>query len=198
MAAWKLPLIVSAITVPIVGGFLVAGPSAGFILAALTVVALLVVAARQRPLGPIGKLPEDGRQHVLLVVAGPVEEPSAVREITATAGLTPGDDVEVRVLAPARIGFLDRWTSDVNSARDEAQRNLVATVAALAKDGIVAEARVGDEDFVQAVEDQLQTYPADEVVLVSPDPAGSEDLTAAVKELRSRLRAEFHHVVLGS
>ena len=46
-------------------------------------------------------------------------------------------------------------------AREAAQRNLVATVAALAKAGIDAEARVGDEDVVQAVEDQLQTYPAD-------------------------------------
>ncbi len=198
MAPWKLPLIVSAITLPIVGSFLVAGPPAGFIAGALAVVVLLVIAARQRPLGPIGELPSDGRQHLLLVVAGPVEEPSAVRQITTTAGLAPGRDAEVRVLAPARIGFLDRWTSDVNSARDEAQRNLVATVAALAKDGIDAEARVGDEDFVQAIEDQLQTYPADEVVLVSPDPAASEDAAPAVKELRSRLRAEFHHVVLGA
>ena len=81
-------------------------------------------------------------------------------------------DAEVRVLAPARIGFLDRWASDVEGARDEAQRNLVATVAALAKDGIEAEARVGDEDFVQAVEDQLQSYAADEVVLVSADAGG--------------------------
>jgi hypothetical protein len=102
----------------------------------------------------------------------------------------------VRVLAPARIGFLDRWASDVGDARDEAQRNLVATVAALAKDGIEAEARVGDEDFVQAVEDQLQTYPADEVVLVSADPEASEEVASAAAELRSRLRAEFRHVVL--
>jgi hypothetical protein len=198
MAPWKLPLIVSAITLPIVGSFLVAGPPAGFIAGALAVVALLVIAARQRPLGPIGELPSDGRQHLLLVVAGPVEEPRAVRQITTAAGLAPGGDAEVRVLAPARIGFLDRWTSDVSSARDEAQRNLVATVAALAKDGIDAEARVGDEDFVQAIEDQLQTYPAGEVVLVSPDPAASQEAAPAVKELRSRLRAEFHHVVLGA
>ena len=158
---------------------------------------LLVIAARMRPLGPIGELPRDGRHHLLLVVAGPIEEPSAVRELTAAAGLEPGGDAEVRVLAPARIRFLDRWTSDVGPARDEAQRNLVATVAALAKDGIEAEARVGDEDFVQAVEDQLQSYAADEVVLVSTDPAASEEVSSAVAELSSRLRADFRHVVLG-
>jgi hypothetical protein len=197
MAAWKLPLIVIAITLPIVGSFLVAGPPAGFVAGALAVVVLLTVAARQRPLGPIGELPGDGRHHLLLVVASPIEEPSEVRQITKAAGLAPESDIEIRVLAPARIGFLERWTSDVNSARDEAQRNLVATVAALAKDGIDAEARVGDEDFVQAIEDQLQTYPADEVVLVSADSAASEEAASAVRELSSRLRAEFHHVVLG-
>ncbi|HEY7256943.1 MAG TPA: hypothetical protein VH476_09710 [Solirubrobacterales bacterium] len=197
MTAWKLPLIVAAITVPIVGSFLIAGPPAGFLAGALGVVVLLVVAARMRPMGPIGELPGDGRHHLLLVVASPIEEPSAVRQIRVAAGLEPGADTEVRVLAPARIGFLDRWASDVGQARDEAQRNLVATVAALAKDGIDAEARVGDEDFVQAVEDQLQTYPADEVVLVSADPDASEEAESAAAELGSRLRADFRHVVLG-
>ena len=198
MAAWKLPVIVCAITLPIVGGFYVAGPALGFAVGALAVVALLVVAARQRPLGPIGELPEDGRHRLLLVVAGPVDEPQDVHRITAAAGLEPGGDAEVLVLAPARIGFLDRWASDVEGARQEAQRNLVATVAALAKDGIDAEARVGDEDFVQAVEDQLQSYPADEVVLVSIDGADPDAATPAAEELRSRLRADFHHIVIGA
>ena len=76
------------------------------------------------------------------------------------------------VLVPARIGFLDRWASDVEAARHRPSSNLVATVAALAKAGIAAEARVGDEDVVQAIEDQLQSYPATEVVLVSGADGG--------------------------
>jgi hypothetical protein len=101
-------------------------------------------------------------------------------------------DAEVRVLAPAQIGFLDRWASDVEGARQAAQRNLVVTVAALAKAGIAAEARVGDEDIVQAAEDQLQGFIADEVVLVGD---GDDDGGAAT-ELKARLRAEFHRVSL--
>ncbi len=198
MAAWKLPVIVAALVVPIAAGFLLVGPALGVAIGALAVLVILVVAARQLPRGPIGDLPDDGRHHLLLVVASPVEEPGAVRQVRVEAGLDARRDAEVMVLAPARIGFLDRWASDVAGARDQAQRNLVATVAALAKDGIEAEARVGDEDFVQAVEDQLQSFPADEVVLVSADPAASEAASAAVEELRSRLRAEFHHVVLGA
>jgi hypothetical protein len=124
-----------------------------------------------------------------------VDEPAEVERVISTAHLN-GMAAEVRVLAPARIGFLDRWASDVEGARQSAQRNLVATVAGLARAGIDAEARVGDEDFVQAVEDQLRNFRADEVILVSAGASEGEEADEAAAELRSRLRAEFHHLVL--
>jgi len=77
------------------------------------------------------------------------------------------DLAEVMILAPARIGFLDRWASDLETARHEAQKTLVISVASLAKVGVVAEARVGDEDIVQAVEDQVTSFAASEVILVT-------------------------------
>ncbi len=196
MAPWKLPVIVAAIAVPIVAAFALGGGGAGVAVGALTVVALVVVAARQRPLGPIVSAEaDDDRRHVLVVVTCAVEEPAAVRRVAAAAGLgEDGDHAGVLVLSPAKLGFLDRWASDVEGARRVAQQNLVATVAALAKAGIAAEARVGDEDVVQAVEDQLQSFPANEVVLVSG--ADGVDRSAAVAELESRLRAEFRHVSL--
>jgi hypothetical protein len=160
-------------------------------------VALFVVAARERPRGPIPSAPApDGRRHVLLVAAGAVEDPADVVRIAAAAGLDGANgEPEVLVLVPARIGFLDRWASDVETARHRAQQHLVATVAALAKAGIAAEARVGDEDIVQATEDQLRSYPATEVVLVSGEV---EDGDEAAAELRSRLRADFHYVQLNA
>lgn len=195
MAPWKLPLIVAALVLPIVVGFLLAGPALGVAVGALAVLALLVVAARQRPRGPIGAEAEAPGSHVLIVAADAVEEPRDVARIVRVAGIGEADgEAEVRILVPARIGFLDRWASDVEAARHRAQQRLVATVAALAKAGVAAEARVGDEDVVQAVEDQLQSYPATEVVLVSGD---AEDAGEAAAELRSRLRADFHHVRLG-
>jgi hypothetical protein len=194
MAPWKLPLIVAALAVPIVAAFALGGGGAGVAAGALVVAALIVVAARQTPRGPIGAPPEPQARRVLLVVTCAVEEPQAVQRIAAAAGLGGGaDEAEVRVLAPARIGFLDRWASDVEGARQAAQRNLVVTVAALAKAGIAAEARVGDEDVVQATEDQLQSFVASEVVLVEDGEADD----AAAAELGSRLRAEFHRVSLG-
>jgi hypothetical protein len=198
MASWKLPLIVAVLAAPIVAAFLLVGPALGMALGAIAVTTLLVVAVRQRPRGPIGEVKDDGRRHVLIVAAGRVEEPAAVGEIVSAAGLAGGGgDAEVLVLSPARIGFLDRWASDVEGARRSAQENLVATVAALAKAGVAAEARVGDEDVVQAVEDQLQGFPASEVVLVSEGGEGDDGADAAAAELSSRLRAGFHHVVIG-
>jgi hypothetical protein len=202
MTAWKLPLIVAAITVPIVAAFAVGsminvgGSGFGLAVAALVTATIVVIAARQRPRGPIESAPaEDARRHVLLVSTLAVEDPAAVAEISRAAelGTVPGD-VDVLVLAPARIRFLDRWASDVQPAREAAQRNLVATVAALAKAGVEAEARVGDEDVVQAVEDQLQTYPATDVVLVSRGDGEADEEASA--ELSERLAAGFHHVVI--
>ncbi len=197
MASWKLPLIVSAIAVPIVAAFLVVGPALGVATGALVAFVILAVAARQRPRGPIGLPPREGPRHVLLVVTCAADDPAAVQRIAAAAGLVGrDDDAEVLVLSPARIGFLDRWASDVEGARQSAQENLVATVAALAKAGIAAEARVGDEDVVQAVEDQLQSFPASEVVLVSGGEDEEGSGSSAATELEPRLRARFRHVVL--
>jgi hypothetical protein len=199
MAPWKLPLIVAAIAVPIVAAFGLGGGGVGVAVGALAAVTVVFVAARQRPRGPIVSAEaDDSRRHLLLVVNAPLEEPRTVREIAHASRLDAGEDVDVLVLAPLRIGFLDRWASDVEGARHRAQQNLVATVAALAKAGIPAEARVGDEDVVQAVEDQLQSFPASEVVLVSGSENGEDADGAAAEELDVRLQAEFRRFVLSS
>jgi hypothetical protein len=201
MAPWKLPLIVAAVVIPVsaaflLSAFLVGGPGVGFAAGALAAVAILVVAARQRPRGPIGASAVPGApRRVLVVVTCSVEEPGSVRAVARAAGLDEeGVEAEVLVLAPASIGFLDRWASDVEGARQAAQERLVATVAALAKAGVEARARVGDEDVVQAVEDQLQEYPADEVVLVTAAEAEGDAGERAAAELGTRLRAEFRHL----
>ncbi len=194
MAPWKLPLIAAAIAVPIIAGFAIAGPGLGVAMAALVAFAIIWIAARQSPRGPIGSPSEDGRRRVLLVITDAVDEPAAVQRVAAAAELNGGNGAAVLVLSPARIGFLDRWASDVEAARRRAQENLVATVAALAKAGIAAEARVGDEDVVQAVEDQLNSFAAGEVVLIGAGGRERDDEAAA--ELRSRLRARFTRVEL--
>lgn len=200
MAPWKLPLIVFAIAVPIAAAFYVGGPGVGVAVGALVTVAIVVVAARQKPRTAIGEpqSPSEPRR-LLVVVSRAVEDPETIRAILAAVGDGEGaspEPPEVLVLAPAQIGFLDRWASDLEHARREAQRRLVVTVASLAKAGIEAEARVGDEDLVQAVEDQVQSFAATAVILVTGSPAEDPAGEAAATELKSRLRAEFRRLLV--
>jgi hypothetical protein len=198
VAPWKLPLIVIAIVVPIVLGIMVAGPGAGLALGAFVGVGLVYVAVQMVPREGIGDSPDPLlRRRLLVVVSRPVEDPTTTAAIAGEAGIDGSRDLaEVMILAPVRIGFLDRWASDVEPARREAQKALVISVASLAKVGVVAEARVGDEDIVQAVEDQVGSFKATEVVLVTAtdedDPAAAD----AAAELATRLRTGFLRLVI--
>lgn len=195
MAPWKLPLLVIAIAVPTVAAFYAGGPGVGVAVGALVAVAIVAVAVRARPRGPIGEAPSAvSRRRLLVIVACPVEDPAVFARIAAEARDEDGAAAEVQVLAPVRIGFLDRWASDLEGARRQAQQNLVITVASLAKAGVAAEARVGDEDLVQAVEDAVQSYAATEVILVTPDGKDDPAAASAAAELESRLQAPFLHL----
>lgn len=196
LAAWKPPLIIAAIAISIVGGFYLGGPGLGMAVGALDTTAIIVMAVRHPPLRPIVPAPAaDLREHLLVVVDEPLEDAAAIEEIAAaSAPADPGrPEAEVRVVAPTRNRFLDRWASDTRHGRDRAQRSLVLSLASLAQAGVDATAKLGDEDIVQTVTDQLRTYPATEVFLVT-GAAGGDASAAAVEELRSRLHAPFHIV----
>lgn len=163
---------------------------------ALVAVAIVVYAVRQRPQDAIKPAGADVEaRRVLVVVGDPLEDPTAIEKVADAVGREKG--ALVVVLAPAHIGFLDRWASDVEAARRDAQRRLVVSVAALAAAGVEAEARVGDEDVVQAVEDQLGSFPASEVILVSTGDPEDKAAAAAADELRARLQVDFRWVVTG-
>jgi hypothetical protein len=194
--AWKLPLIVATIAVPIALAFYLGGPGLGVAIGSFVSVGIVFYAASMRPEVSIGPVPEQAdRRRALVVLAAPLEAPQAVEEV---ADLARGsdDDSKVLLLAPANIGFLDRWASDVEAARRDAQQRLVVSVAALAAAGVEAEARVGDEDIVQAVEDQLGSFPAARVVLVRSGEADDAAARAA-RELCTRLRPAFDQVLSG-
>lgn len=196
MTPWKLPLLVAAIAVPIAFAFYLGGPGIGVAIGSSVAVAIVAVAVRQRPRGAIepGPAVAQGRR-ILVVVGDPLQDPDSVAQVAAA--VKERDPAAVMVLSPARIGFLDRWASDLEDARREAQRRLVLSVASLATAGVEAEARVGDEDVVQAVEDQLGSFPATTVILVSAGGAQDEAAAATADELRTRLRPEFRWVVTG-
>lgn len=196
IAAWKLPLIVAAIAISIVGAFYLGGPGMGMAEGSIVAGVIVVLAVRHPPLKPILPAPvTDHRDHLLVVVDEPLEDGTAVERIAAaSAPLEPDEpEPEVRVVAPTRNTFLDRWASDMRPGRDRAQRSLVLSLASLAGAGVDATARIGDEDIVQTVTDQLREYPATEVFLVTSTRADGA-AAAAVEELKSRLHAPFHHL----
>jgi hypothetical protein len=197
VAPWKPPLLVVAIAVPTVAAFYLGGPGMGVAVGALVAVAIVCFAVRAKPRVAIGEAPSLGsRRRLLVVVACPVEDGATTVRIAHEADGGGAEETEVLVLAPARIGFLDRWASDLEGARQAAQRNLVIAVASLAKAGVAAEARVGDEDLVQAVEDAVQSYPATEVILVTADDDEDPAAAAAAEELEERLQAPFLRLVV--
>jgi hypothetical protein len=198
VASLKWPLLVLAIVAPIVVGTVFGGPGVGLALAALVGVALVYWAVQMRPRGGIGEPPEAlVRRRLLVVVSRPVEDTETTAAIAAEAGIDGSRDLaEVMVLAPVRVGFFDRWASDLEPAREEAQKTLVISVASLAKVGVVAEARVGDEDIVQAVEDQVGSFAATDVVLVTASDEEDPPAGHAAGELAGRLRTGFRRLVV--
>jgi hypothetical protein len=179
--SWMLPLIVAGLALPIIAGFSFGGPPVGLALGAIAVAALLLVAARASYDEPIETIPApDLRYRVLVVADEPVDDPAIVAQIAeiADAGravLDREQEPEVLVVAPARTSLLDRWASDLTEAREAAAGALAISLAALAAAGIDASGSVGDSDPVQAITDELASFPAREVLLVpGPGLGGAE------------------------
>ena len=190
LAAWKLPPIVAAITCSIVGGFYLGGLGLGMAVGALAAATILVMAIRKPPLHPIRPpAARDQRRHILVVLARPLEHGGAIEALCAAASPTESDraEPEILLLAPCSHGFLARWTSDSGPGRERAQYGLVLSAASLAKAGIAASARVGDEDLRQGTEDELCSFPATEVIFVTNAEGEDAAQEAAVDDLQSRL-----------
>jgi len=82
-----------------------------------------------------------------------------------------GVNERVLVVCPALNSQVRTWASDEDGARSAAQKRLDASLARLREDGVQAEGEVGDGDPLQAIEDALRTFGADEIV-ISTHPEG--------------------------
>jgi hypothetical protein len=183
-------VIVAAIAFTIVGGFYLGGPGLGMAVGALAASSIVVMAVRKPPLGAIvPPTAADLRRHVLVVLSAPLEGRTVIEATVAAcrAGSADVFDPEIRLVAPCPSRFLDRWTSDLGPARERGQRGLVLSAATLAAAGISAGGRLGDEDVVQTVEDELRSYPATEILLVGVGGDSEELDGQQIEILRSRL-----------
>jgi hypothetical protein len=196
MKSWHPPLILLALILPATIGFALGGPGFGIMLAGFSLVGLVIVAAKVIPNDPIGRVPHPELERRLLVVTTfAIEDASTIQRIADEVSLgTSEDEGEIRLLTPAINTFLNRWATDLRAAQRRAQRDTVISVASLTLAGVDASAGIGDEDVVQAVEDELRTYDATEVFLVT-HPTTSAG--RAAEALRERLQPPFRHVIVG-
>ena len=87
--------------------------------------------------------------------------------------------------------------AELAQAREQAQQRLDASLARLREDGIDARGEVGDGDPLQAIEDALRTFGADQIVISTHPPERSNWLEAGVVErARGELDIPVKHVVV--
>jgi hypothetical protein len=116
-------------------------------------------------------------------------EPLSAEQLSAALpGDLDPDDVELMVVTPAlQPSALRFWLADVDDAIARAQRVERETVERLSREGVTVESETGESDPEQAIQDALQTFPADEI-LVFTHPEGQqryrEDVDVAVLEQR--------------
>jgi hypothetical protein len=108
-----------------------------------------------------------------------------------------GVSEDILVVCPALNSKLNTWTSDEDGARAAAQARLDASLTRLRGAGIAARGEIGDGDPLQALEDALRVFPADEVVVSTHPPGRSNWLElGVVEQARLRFDVPVTHVVV--
>jgi hypothetical protein len=104
---------------------------------------------------------------------------------------------QVLVVTPALNTPLKHWTSDEDGARAAAQERLDASLAKLAQAGVEARGEIGADDPLQAMEDALRTFGADEII-ISTHPEGRSNWLErdVVQKARERFAVPIRHVVV--
>jgi hypothetical protein len=149
------------------------------------------------PQAPRLRVESDDAMHRILVVANETVGGGALRAELERMTREHDAATEVLVVAPALASPVQHWVSDVDSARSAADERVRASVERLAETGLVVRGEVGDQDPLQAIEDAMRTFGADEIV-ISTHPEGrshwlEQDL---ITKARRRFAPPITHVVV--
>ena len=136
---------------------------------------------------------EDERR--ILVVANETVEGAEL--LAAIRERVHGGRAEVYVVSPALNSKLRHWVSDEDGAREAAQARLDRSLARLEANGLPAQGEIGDSDPLQAMEDALRTFGADEII-ISTHPEGRSNWLerGIVSGARERFAVPITHVVV--
>ena len=137
--------------------------------------------------------PGSGPRRILVVA----NETVVGRALRGEIVLRAQPDGLVLVVCPALNSPIRHWASDEDHARAEAQKRLDGSLAALAQAGVAARGEVGDADPIQAMEDALRTFGADEIILSTHPPGRSNWLEkGVVGRARELFDLPLTHVVV--
>jgi GABA permease len=170
----------------------------GLALLALLAAALVVAGRRRRhpseleaPVTPAPR--QDGTFRLLVVCDESCTSPAFHEALLRHAGDRP---VEALVVAPALGSRLTRWTGD-DRGRVDAEDHLQSTLRSLADAGIGARGVIGSDDPIEAADDALREFPADELVFATHPEAQANWLERDVVEVaRARYDLPVRHVVV--
>jgi hypothetical protein len=198
--AFRFTLIVAVLVAPVALAAIVVSSTAAIVVGAGVVVGVVVGLFLLKRDEPSEKLmlgrprAQDDRQRILVVANETLRGEALRAEIAHRAR---GRESEVRVVCPALNTKIKYWVSDEDEARQQAQGRLDAVLAKLAREGVQAQGDIGDSDPVQAVEDALRLFPADEVI-ISTHPHGRSNWLEqdVVGRARERFRLPITHVVV--
>jgi hypothetical protein len=143
---------------------------------------------------PFGYRLDMSGKRLLVVATAPVEESLLRDRLREHAG----PDAEVRVVAPASdLSPLQWLASDEDEARGEAAEIARQAEKAAEAEAGRTEAEVGDADPVQAIEDALRQFPADEVLVVT-QPGGEANWLEqdTAEEASERFGVPVTHLVV--
>jgi hypothetical protein len=148
----------------------------------------------ERPRQTAAKPHAEGERRIL-VVANETVGGHTLRSLILERSLDVQE--QVLVVTPALNSPLRHWTSDEDDARAAAQDRLDASLAKLEEAGVQASGEVGDGDPVQAIEDALRTFGADEII-ISTHPEGRSNWLerGVVEKARERFAVPIRHVVV--
>jgi hypothetical protein len=148
---------------------------------------------RHRP-PPTHVVRDEGLRRIL-VVANETVAGGELRDLLGRKA--EGVSEDVLLVCPALNSRLRTWTSDEDGARAAAQARIDTSLERLAERGVHARGEIGDGDPLQALEDALRTFPADEIVISTHPPGRSHWLEqGVVEQARQRYDVPITHVVV--
>ena len=134
----------------------------------------------------------------LLVITS---EPFSAQQLRDAIHRSPdSENIEVALIAPAlHDNPLRFWLSDADDAITRAAHVSRRSLARLEAEGISVHADTGEGDPLEAIEDTLQTFDADRIVLFShaPDEQRYREAIDA-NEVERRFSRPVDHALVGS